>query len=624
MRTASATNPSIRLLLVFAICVATASLSPLSSQAGQPLYPDLRTAPPAGLRIDQMRLSDGLTHYLLRFDNLIGNWGGRLEIVANFASSRDLYQNVYDSYNGGNLVIHQRVASDLIYHPTHNHFHFQNFALYQLLKKDSKGIYRLTSRRGSKTSFCILDTVKVATIGSGTSLYTNCDNRRQGLSAGWGDVYMAGLPEQWIDLGTSHPTDGDYAILSTADPHNLLLEANDANNSATTYFSIRNGQIVIGQQLPSCDTTPRSGPVGTTVHLFCTRLTAGDTVDIRWGGLSTPVLATATVDSNGEILIPVTVPPATLGNHYYFITSRSTSTSTLALFTVTPRLVLSQASGPVGTSVGLALTGFASGESISVRYVIESTTTTIIATLTADNRGSASGNGVVPPSVLGPHSIQATGATSGARAQAVFSVIPSVRLIPSSGTAGATVSPSLRGFQRYEYVTIELASTGQDLKLVRVSSTGSANATTTNAFVIPRTLTPGNYAIRAVGQTSGAIATTTLTVLATTSSLQNQSVATPTLEPLPTEAPAPTASASAVPSEPPQPIPAITASSEPQEAASPTSTAPAKPTATLTAPEGGTPAPAGEPDQPPEASDESVTPEPTPTTLRTRREQRER
>jgi hypothetical protein len=133
-------------------------------------------------------------------------------------------------------VIHQHVASDLIYHPTHNHFHFQNFALYQLLQKDAKGIYRYTSRRGSKTSFCILDTAKVAAIGSGTSLYTTCGNRWQGLSPGWGDVYMAGLPEQWIDLGTSCPADGDYAILSTADSLNLLLETNDANNSATTFF----------------------------------------------------------------------------------------------------------------------------------------------------------------------------------------------------------------------------------------------------------------------------------------------------------------------------------------------------------------------------------------------------
>ncbi|GIW04898.1 MAG: hypothetical protein KatS3mg059_1518 [Thermomicrobiales bacterium] len=479
MNTASAAHPPVRLILLILCSIATVGLPAHSSRAGQPLYPDLRTAPPAGLRLEPRRFSDGLTHYLLRFDNLIGNWGGRLEIVANFASSRDLYQNVYDSYTGGNLVIHQRVSSDLLYHPTHNHFHFQDFASYQLLKKDTKGIYRLTSRRGSKTSFCIVDTVKVAAIGPGTSLYTTCDNRRQGLSAGWGDVYMAGLPEQWIDLGTSRPADGDYAILSTADPHNVLLEANDANNSATTFFSIRNGGIVIGEQAPTCDTTPRSGPVGTTVHLFCTRLTVDDTVDVRWGGLSTAVLATATVDAQGEILIPVTVPPATLGNHYFFVTSGTSGLSTLALFTVTPGLTLSPDSGTTGTSLSLTLTGFSSGESITVRYVIEGTTSVTLGTLIADYRGSASGNGVVPPSVLGPHRIQATGVTSRATAQAVYNVIPSIRLIPSSGAPGATVSPSLRGFQRYEYVTIELANSGQDLKRVRVSSTGSANATAT-------------------------------------------------------------------------------------------------------------------------------------------------
>jgi hypothetical protein len=316
-------------------------------------------------------------------------------------------------------------------------------------------------------------------------------------------------------------------------------------------------------------------------------------VDVRWGGLSTSVLATATVDSNGEIVVPVTVPPATLGNHYFFVTSQITGSSTLALFTVTAQLSLSQATGPVGTALDLTLTGFASGESISVRYVIDGTATTLLATLTANNRGSASGIGIVPPSVLGAHSVQATGATSSARAQAVFSVIPSVRLIPASGTAGATVSPSRRGFQRYEYVVIELASTGQDLKRVRVSSTGSANATTTNAFALLRTLAPGDYVIRAVGQSSGAIATATLTVLATISSLESQSETTPAPQPSPSEAPPTAAPVSTVPGETPQPTPTPAVSTELPEATSPATTAHAEPTATPAASEATEPAPVG-------------------------------
>jgi len=136
MNAASAVHSPVRFVLLILFAIATAGLPSHPSRAGQPLYPDLRTAPPTGLRLEQRRFSSGSTHYLLRFDNLIGNWGGRLDIVANFASSRDLYQNVYDSYTGGDLVIHKSFSSDLMYHQTHNQF--TKFASYQLLKKTQK------------------------------------------------------------------------------------------------------------------------------------------------------------------------------------------------------------------------------------------------------------------------------------------------------------------------------------------------------------------------------------------------------------------------------------------------------------------------------------------------------
>jgi hypothetical protein len=250
--------------------------------------------------------------------------------------------------------------------------------------------------------------------------------------------------------------------------------------------------------------------------------------------------------------------------------------------------------------------------------VIEGTTSTTLATLIADNRGSASGSGIVPPSVLGPHSIQATGATSGAKAQAVYNVIPSIRLIPSSGTPGAAVSPSLRGFQRYEYVTIELASTGQDLKHVRVSSTGSANATTTNAFAIPRTLPPGEHTIRAIGQSSGAVATTILTVLPSTASLQ--SAASPSPTPSPSEVTQATATASPAP----EPSPTATTEHEPDVVATPTSTALPEPTLTPEVTATATPAVPEAPAQTQPALDESSTPDPSPTATRTRSERPDR
>ena len=129
-------------LLTLALVLAVgfnAFQAPLA-QAGAPLYPDLQTATPDNLSIDRVKLGDGKFHYLLRFDNTVENRGGRLEIEANLAVNRDLYQNVYDAVKGGNQVEHRRMMSDLIFHPSHNHFHVTDFASYSLYKKADNGV----------------------------------------------------------------------------------------------------------------------------------------------------------------------------------------------------------------------------------------------------------------------------------------------------------------------------------------------------------------------------------------------------------------------------------------------------------------------------------------------------
>jgi hypothetical protein len=192
LRPASLARALLALLLV---AVVFSSFPIGGPAAGPPLYPDLQTLAPGGLYIE--RGSDG--RFRLRFDNTVGNYGGRLELTVDGA--RNIYQNVYDQYSGGSRALQQRVSSDLIYHPEHNHFHFKDFARYELLKQDRAGVYRPTSRRGSKTSFCILDYERMTTSGPAYAQYTTCGATIQGLSAGWGDTYYAGLPEQWIDLG---------------------------------------------------------------------------------------------------------------------------------------------------------------------------------------------------------------------------------------------------------------------------------------------------------------------------------------------------------------------------------------------------------------------------------------
>lgn len=543
MRRSSA---AVGLVVVSMLLLSAFAATRLTSGAGQPLYPDLQTLPPGNLSLRTQTMEDGQSHYLVRFDNTVGNWGGRLEIVADLEKSRDLFQNVYDAYSGGNLVSTTRIDSDLIFHPTHNHFHFQDFASYLLLKKDANGDYLPTTRRGTKTSFCIVDTIRVAQIGSGSSSNNTCTAKKQGLSPGWGDVYTAGLPEQWIDMGTSIPADGDYAVQSTADAKDKLQETNENNNTAVTEFSIRGGKLTTTTTTPACILDPATGPVGTAVNLSCERLVPGEKLDLRWNSATAPILKTITVNDQGNASGSLVIPESSLGPHYVHAISQTTGRATLALFTTSPAMALNKTSGTVGSPVGINLTGFAPGEKVSVRYTTTGSTTTSISTVTVNALGSGAGTGTVPVSALGAHKVEAKGGTSKKVVTSSFSVVPSMTLNLASVTAGKKVAPTLRGFQKSETVTISIPGQNLTLKSIRTSSTGSANGTSSNSFTIPKTLAPGDYVIQARGNTSGMIVTAPLTVTAapTTRSVQTASED----EPSPTiAAPEPSATSLATP-----------------------------------------------------------------------------
>lgn len=113
--------------------------------AGAALYPDLKTTKPSGLYFDRVTMSDGLSHFVLRFSNTVWNAGeGRLELQGdpNPSGNNKIYQNIYDGTTDGTRVIQRQVSSDIIYHPSHYHYHFEGFASYQLMNRDSSGVYQ--------------------------------------------------------------------------------------------------------------------------------------------------------------------------------------------------------------------------------------------------------------------------------------------------------------------------------------------------------------------------------------------------------------------------------------------------------------------------------------------------
>jgi hypothetical protein len=206
------------------------------------LYPDLRPLPSQFVLVDFLQLN-GETHYVLRFTATIWNTGqGPLELRGESDPDHNAFQRVYDQSGG---YTDESVSGGFVFFEPHQHWHFENFAQYQLWTKGDFDQWLASARtqgaptwQGSKTtgqneSFCIRDSQPVQDIpGSPVApAYNVCDQDLQGISVGWGDTYPFSLPEQWIDLGPRDLPDGVYVLRVVADPQKVL-DQGDRDNVA--------------------------------------------------------------------------------------------------------------------------------------------------------------------------------------------------------------------------------------------------------------------------------------------------------------------------------------------------------------------------------------------------------
>lgn len=212
-------------------------VQPADANVGDPLRPNLQALPASDIRLE----ASG-TQTLLRFSTITVNVGtGPLELRAGptVGSSQKVYQRIY--LEGGGFE--ERVAGDFEYHPTHGHFHFEDYANYVLQPVDAPGA---SQRTGTKTTFCIMDTTRYNTRLSGApkkAFYTTCGSQVQGMSVGWGDKYGYWLPDQWIDV-TGLPDD-TYVLRIIVDPLNRLAETSDDDNVSELRIQLGGGTVTV-------------------------------------------------------------------------------------------------------------------------------------------------------------------------------------------------------------------------------------------------------------------------------------------------------------------------------------------------------------------------------------------
>ncbi|HVL48702.1 MAG TPA: lysyl oxidase family protein [Candidatus Thermoplasmatota archaeon] len=137
------------------------------------------------------------------------------------------------------------------FQPCHDHYHFQNYAVFRLWDVSAYLEYRdlrdknpeataddilLTNPHlkdgffaGTKVGFCLRDTSGPrGVMPAGTPRYSDC-MVDQGISVGWGDLYDYTVHGQWIMIDGA--TSGAYYLEVEVNPLRILEESDYTNNA---------------------------------------------------------------------------------------------------------------------------------------------------------------------------------------------------------------------------------------------------------------------------------------------------------------------------------------------------------------------------------------------------------
>lgn len=179
----------------------------------------------------------------------------------------------------GHVCRETEVVGGYTWHEAHRHFHYEDFAAYQLrsLAPDGRPDYSPAGllRVSEKVSFCFIDSRQVRDDARPTPLYQSCLPAIQGITPGWTDIYTSDMEGQNLDIAGL--PNGRYALITDLDYENTLRETNDDDNYIEVTIEIsdtdeiqfpagRKAEIV-GKRWPAPDdrgTTTTSSTTSTT------------------------------------------------------------------------------------------------------------------------------------------------------------------------------------------------------------------------------------------------------------------------------------------------------------------------------------------------------------------------
>ncbi|HVM19714.1 MAG TPA: lysyl oxidase family protein [Egibacteraceae bacterium] len=239
--------------LVAACAIATAAPAVASAGAGHrhdPAHlPNLVSVAPQVVVIGQ---ADDRSGPALRFNYATANVGAApLDIMAEVTGEELAPAHQCVRWAAPRVCLAREEVGGIQWHEPHGHFHFEDYAQYELRRVDASGRPVMDDdglvRTSEKISFCLIDSDKhsEADPAYATPFYVSCIARAgwQGITPGYQDIYHYGRTGQQIPL--TGIDDGVYALVFTVDPDGLLFESDRSDNTSHALVRIRNGTVRI-------------------------------------------------------------------------------------------------------------------------------------------------------------------------------------------------------------------------------------------------------------------------------------------------------------------------------------------------------------------------------------------
>jgi len=265
---------------------------------------------------------------------------------------------------------------------------------------------------------------------------------------------------------------------------------------------------------PQISISPTSGWVGTVVSITGTGFDSGETnITVTYDGLAAKTRISA--DFIGSWQSSFSVPTSAKGSHKVDVYGAATPEGDVAevTFTVSPAISLQLVSGHLGgtihtgDSLSVIGVGFEANEA-SIQVTFDGTL--VISGITADAKGSWSGELEVPPTTKGEHTVDASGNTTKAADVGDTTVVisPQMEINPPSGAIGDEIGVVGTGFGGNQAITINC-----DGIQVGAGATTDAKGRFTTSFKIPK-MQAGDHTVT-VTDTTASVTSTGLSVEST-------------------------------------------------------------------------------------------------------------